>query len=100
MAPRGRRRGAKRSPCPGAVLVGLAVTSHDNARLATATFDNVSVTTALPPGWHSRDIGSVGLAGSANESGGTFTVKGAGADIWGTADGFHYAYRMVTGDAT
>jgi hypothetical protein len=25
---------------------------------------------------------------------------GQGADIWGTADAFHYAYRSVTGDAT
>ena len=91
---------------PATVLVGLAVTSHDNTRLATATFDNVAVAAAPPPrpplpdGWQSRDIGSVGRAGSAVESGGTFTVKGAGADIWGTADAFHFAWRSVTGDAT
>ena len=91
------------------VLVGLAVSSHDTSTLATATFDNVSVTTAEPPpppppalpdGWQSRDIGAVGLAGSASASGGTFTVKGAGADVWNTADGFHYAYRQLTGDGS
>jgi hypothetical protein len=27
----------------GAVWIGLAVTSHDNTRLATAAFDNVTV---------------------------------------------------------
>jgi regulation of enolase protein 1 (concanavalin A-like superfamily) len=27
-----------------------------------------------------------------------FAVKGAGADIWGTADGFHFVYQPVSGD--
>jgi hypothetical protein len=40
----------------------------------------------------------VGLAGSAGESGGTFTLEGSGADVWGTADQFQYAYRTLTGD--
>jgi hypothetical protein len=26
------------------------------------------------------------------------TVRGAGADIWGTSDGFHFAYQTLTGD--
>jgi phosphatidylserine/phosphatidylglycerophosphate/cardiolipin synthase-like enzyme/regulation of enolase protein 1 (concanavalin A-like superfamily) len=54
----------------------------------------------LPEGWLSRDIGAVGVAGSASSSSGTFTVKGGGADVWGTADAFHYAYRTLTGDGT
>src|SRR5205823_5621229 len=29
---------------------------------------------------------------------GTFTVAGAGADIWGTADAFQYVYQPLTGD--
>ena len=29
---------------------------------------------------------------------GGFYVRGGGADIWGTADGFHFAYRSLTGD--
>jgi hypothetical protein len=36
-------------------------------------------------------VGDVGLTGDAFESDGVFTVKGAGADIWGTND----AYRRV-----
>src|SRR4029079_16068144 len=46
----------------------------------------------------SRDSGSTGAYGSASGSGGSFTVRGAGADVWGTADGFYYAYRTLTGD--
>jgi RHS repeat-associated protein len=54
--------------------------------------------TALPTGWTDTDIGAVGLAGSATDSGGTFTVKGAGQTIGGTADGFHFAYQPLSGD--
>jgi phosphatidylserine/phosphatidylglycerophosphate/cardiolipin synthase-like enzyme/regulation of enolase protein 1 (concanavalin A-like superfamily) len=54
----------------------------------------------LPTGWQSHDIGAVGTTGSASESGATFTVRGAGADVWGTADAFHYAYRSLSGDGT
>src|SRR5262249_22849065 len=83
---------------PQNALVGLPISSHDNAQLATATLDSVSVTAALPPPWTQQDIGTVGVAGSAAESNGTFTVKGAGADIWGTADAFHYVYQPLSGD--
>jgi phosphatidylserine/phosphatidylglycerophosphate/cardiolipin synthase-like enzyme len=34
---------------PSTALVGLALTSHDNTRLATATFDNVTITAAQAP---------------------------------------------------
>jgi glucose/arabinose dehydrogenase/regulation of enolase protein 1 (concanavalin A-like superfamily) len=52
----------------------------------------------LPSPWLSRDIGSVGIAGSSWFSNNTFTVSGAGNDIWQTADAFHFAYRPVTGN--
>jgi phosphatidylserine/phosphatidylglycerophosphate/cardiolipin synthase-like enzyme/regulation of enolase protein 1 (concanavalin A-like superfamily) len=87
------------------VQVGLALTSHDNARLGTAAFDNVRITQgtntpsgSLPSGWSSRDLGSVGANGSAAASSGVFTVRGAGADIWGTADGFHFVHRTLSGN--
>jgi hypothetical protein len=44
------------------------------------------------------DIGAVGRAGSSAVSGGTWTVMGAGADIWGTADAFHFASMSASGD--
>ena len=83
------------------VYVGLAVTSHDPAQRATATFSNVAVNQgggALPTGWTGANIGNPAVAGSASHASGTFTVRGAGADIWGTSDQFMYAYRQVTGD--
>jgi len=56
-----------------------------------------SASAALPQGWQSQDIDTTG--GSADESGGTWTVSGDGADIWGNSDQFHYVYRELTGDA-
>jgi regulation of enolase protein 1 (concanavalin A-like superfamily) len=84
------------------VYVGLAVSSHDATRTATATFDHVSAAriAPLPQGWTASDVGSVGVAGSAQESAGTFTVSGAGADVWGTADAFHYAYTSLGGNGS
>jgi hypothetical protein len=89
------------------VSVGLGVSSHTTTATATATFDNVSIVagTPAPPAtfpapWVRQDIGAVGASGSGgfDNSTGTFTVKGAGADVWGTADAFDYVYRPLTGD--
>jgi endoglucanase Acf2 len=55
-------------------------------------------TTTLPSPWISSDIGTVAPAGSATFATGAFTLKGSGADIWGTADGFQYVYQPWTTD--
>ncbi|MGH9411656.1 MAG: phospholipase D-like domain-containing protein [Vicinamibacterales bacterium] len=89
----------------GSAFVGLAVSSHVAGTLATATFDHVSTssgsaTSSLPSGWADSDIGSVPIAGSANYKNPTFTITGSGADIWGTADAFNYAYTSLSGNGT
>jgi len=55
---------------------------------------------ALPDGWHHRDVGSTGLAGSARYVDGTFHVSGAGEDIENPKDGFHYVYTTLDGDGS
>lgn len=52
---------------------------------------------SLPASWATADIGAVGATGSAV---GSFTVKGAGADVWGSADAFRFAYTTLTGDGS
>ncbi len=66
--------------------------------LATAALAMGQAKAALPSPWLTSDIGSVGAAGSGSESGGTFTVAGAGADIWGNADGFRFVYQRLNGN--
>jgi YVTN family beta-propeller protein len=92
---------------PTGVLVGLAVSSHISATLATATFDQITIrppdVSELPPGvlpspWQTSDVGAVGLVGQATFDGASYSVTGAGADIWGTADAFRYVYQPLTGD--
>jgi len=54
----------------------------------------------LPTPWLDQDIGQVGIAGSATFANGVFMVKGAGQQIWGTADSFHFTYLFLSGDGT
>ena len=54
----------------------------------------------LPAPWLTADIGSVGIAGSASASTGTYTVKGSGTGITGTADQFRFVYQTLNGDGS
>jgi hypothetical protein len=101
---------------PPAVATGLTTSSYTPGTLSANTtyFWKVtavssggstagaiwSFTTAspLPSPWVSQDVGSTGLAGSASYAAGTFTVRGAGANIWGTSDSFQYVYQPFSGD--
>jgi regulation of enolase protein 1 (concanavalin A-like superfamily) len=59
----------------------------------------VAAAQSLPSGWSVSDIGAPTIHGSASASGTTtFSVSGAGTDIWGTSDQFTFAYRQLTGD--
>jgi regulation of enolase protein 1 (concanavalin A-like superfamily) len=81
------------TPFPsGVALYGVAVTNHDPSTLNHGEFQISPFWNPLPLPWFSQDVGDVGLTGDAFESNGVFTVKGAGADIWGTND----AYRRMT----
>jgi phosphatidylserine/phosphatidylglycerophosphate/cardiolipin synthase-like enzyme/regulation of enolase protein 1 (concanavalin A-like superfamily) len=83
----------------------LTAVATDNGGAST-TSSAVSITvntgggSTLPQGWSDSDVGNVGAAGSASYSNGTFTVRGSGADVWGTADAFNYAYLPLSGDGT
>jgi len=59
---------------------------------------NGGSTGELPAPWTHADVGSVSVPGAATEAGGTITVDGDGADIWGTADAFHFVYQSLTGN--
>jgi hypothetical protein len=85
------------------VYIGLAASGGSTSALATATFDNVTVNNTqqpVPSPWVDADLGAVGVAGNANYTNGTFTVNGAGGQIYGTADAFHFVYQAMTGDGT
>jgi glucosylceramidase len=63
----------------------------------------VSVTTQLTPlpsAWSAGDIGSTGVPGSADHSSGTFTVRGSGASLAGSADSLHACTINLSGALT
>ena len=79
----------------GPLVVSVAPSMNDsNPVIFTVTSQ------PLPNTWLDQDVGSVGLAGSASYSSGTFTVNGSGAGIYGNADAFHFVYQPLTGDGT
>src|SRR6185503_297907 len=72
-----------------------------NLAAQSMTITIASPVVALPSPWAHRDIGSVGIAGVAQYSDATgFTVTASGADVWGTADAFHFVYQPWTGDGS
>ena len=78
-------------------LFGLAVSSHVDGRLAEAVFSSVTATNL--PTWTTTLVGTT--QGSATFDHTRFSVDGAGADIWGTADGFTALWTgLVTPDET
>ena len=79
---------------PGAPLVGLAVSSHVDAKVATASFSRVTIQPALTLTGHAVGAGS----GSVEPDGVTFTATGKGVDIWGAADAFYYAAMPYSND--
>jgi len=90
---------------PAGTYTVTAVATDDDG--ATTTSAGVSITvsttppaTTLPSGWSNSDIGATGATGNSTFSNGTFSVTGAGADVWGTADAFQFAYQTLDGDGT
>lgn len=84
-------------------VIGLFVCSHNGSQVATAAFDHTVVskgTTAsgLPAPWVGGDVGGPRLTGSASYKAGTFTVNGAGDDIWADSDQFHYVHQHLAGN--
>lgn len=85
----------------GAATVGLFVTAHDGAQLNTAVFDSVSLqdsAPAIPEPWTCEDVGGPKIPGDSVFDGGTWTMVGAGDDIWGDADQFHYCHQTLAAD--
>ena len=56
--------------------------------------------TPLPSAWSDSDIGTVGLAGSADHSAGAFTVRGSGNSLTGSSDSFNTCSLTLSGAVT
>jgi YVTN family beta-propeller protein len=88
---------------PGAVTIRLPANAAQNAGAVGSLASNTISVTYTPPvvvALQSQDVGVVEVAGSMsyNSTTDTYTLQGAGDDIYFTADGFRFAYTQLTGD--
>lgn len=80
---------------------------------ATPTATSTRTSTPVPPAstptaapgtcpntWSCADVGSPLLAGNQSLSNGGMTISGAGSDIFGTSDQFHYVWQALAGDGS
>jgi regulation of enolase protein 1 (concanavalin A-like superfamily) len=69
---------------------------------ASPTNDAMIVTEALSTpsaaAWTGQDVGNPAIAGSWSQASGTFTVTGAGVDIWDPPDQFQFVAQRVSGN--
>jgi len=79
---------------------------YNNSKPGFANYSETEHTLAQTGDWTKNGVtqlslwfrGYPGSVGSFAEGpAGTFTVTGSGADIWDTADQFHYAFKTLTG---
>ena len=89
------------TPGPASSRAFIRVVAYDNGVMsAFAVSDRFSIVsgpaTSLPDLWVSGNIGTLVPPGSATFDGSSFTLRGAGTGIKGTADEFHFA-RIATG---
>lgn len=86
-----------------AAAFGVELASGSATTTETAWLDSLLVG-KLPLSLAAQDIGAPSPAGSAtidyNFNGGSFTIRGGGAGIKGTADSFQFTYRTLIGDGT
>lgn len=75
---------------------GNGITEDDDKLMKHAHIGYADV----PEGWTTKDVGYVASspAGSAGFGSDVYTVRGSGADIWGTADAFQFLHQPISGD--
>jgi len=99
-------------PMPSSLLEGIALSSGTQGTSDTATYNAVNIgspgtppnppapATPCPNGWSCRDVGNPAIVGDQSLSGGIWTLKGAGAEINGFSDQFHYVWQQLSADGT
>ncbi|MBN2592016.1 MAG: hypothetical protein JXA81_00810 [Sedimentisphaerales bacterium] len=79
---------------------------YDNNKQGFSKYSEAEYTLSSLRNWTAEDVAELSIwfrgnpasVGSFVESPvGTYTVTGSGADIWSTADQFHYAFKTLTG---
>src|SRR4029078_4702934 len=78
-----------------AFLVGVCL----SVCLLSFSESSLLAQSAVPSPWVSADIGNPSPAGTAAYAQSQFSLSGAGTDISGASDQFHFVYQPMNGDA-
>ncbi len=74
--------------------------SYSNLSVPDVAVTNLENDPFLPTPWQQSDVGAVGVPGTGTYAAGVFSIQGSGADIYGTADAFHFVYQSIQGDSS
>jgi hypothetical protein len=88
------------NPGPATDNANITIVTRDAdfpGRGGTGRFSIRYPASAPPYPWRHTDIGAVAAPGTTSYDNGVFTLRGSGADIWGTADELQYAYQFFDG---
>jgi hypothetical protein len=81
-------------------LAGLMCSARSDGNIATATFDNVSITPTPAGALLGREVGFVNVDGSENLNASTWTVNGSGSGVSTGTDEGRFVATEVNGDFT
>lgn len=70
----------------------------DTSTAAPAPALPIPATASFTSGLSNIDIGGAYPTGTTSYANGTWTVQGAGSEIWGSNDSCHFSYKALTGD--
>ena len=79
---------------------------YDNNKQGFAKYSEAELTLGAVRDWTAEGVAELSIWFRGNPASvgsfvegpvGTYTMTGGGTDIWGTADEFHYAFKMLTG---
>jgi hypothetical protein len=85
------------APVPSGATTGSVVVTVGGQASNSVGF-TVNSTAGLPAPWAAQDVGGPAVAGQTTYASGTFSVAGAGVDIWDGNDQFQFVYRTLDGD--
>jgi outer membrane protein assembly factor BamB len=88
------------SVAAGSYPITVTGTAPSATHTTSVTLTVTAASGGLPSPWADTDVGTPSPAGSATYAAGVFTLKGSGADIFGSNDQFNYLYQPTTGNGT
>ncbi len=83
---------------PAATTAAIYIYIPAGSNVSAADLDDFTLAQALPAEWSGSDIGATGRNGESYSRGGKIVIRGSGANVFDSADSFHFVRRPISGD--